>query len=803
MTSLRFIQRDHFHRRVARAHHVSVAWLGVAALALIVVTLAGCAASKAYSQGTEAAKLNEWDVAVDQFRKALQHEPKNPEYRMALARAMTDGSRHFMEQGRIAEARGQLDVALAAYRKANEFDPSNRQLAAKVADLEKKVRDLAEATKPRPTVETLRDASRQAGPPPLMRLNETLPAFQFNAPVRDILNSIGMMTAINVTFERQYTEPRPQGFQVQMDGATLDSALTAIMSANQLFYKVLTPNTIMVINDTVANRQLWDDQIVKILRLSNADATEVSAIVQGVVRLPGQNQPQFSIQPNKTQNTLTVRASASILAVIERVVEMTDKPRAEVVVDVEILEVNRRRVQQYGLDLGDYAIGAVFSPDANPIGGGSLTPQPFNLATLRNGIELSDFYLAVPAATIRFLETDAETKILAKPQLRGAEGEQLRLELGEEIPIPTTVFTPVAAGGANVNPLSSFTYRAVGVILQMTPRVTYDDNIILELMVENSARTGDAAIAGTTAPIFATRRVNAKLRLRDGESNMLAGLVQEADRRILKGIPGILRLPVIKQLFSANDNTIEQTDVIVLLTPRIVRSHELKQRDVDPLFIGTPGTLGVGGQTALMAQVGQALAPIATLTTPAAPAGNLPPANVPPATPPAVVTSTPPAATTTPPAAAAPPATAATAAPLLGSDAQVRLNPSAAEVNVGAGTLAVPIAVAGVRISSVTLTVTYNPAVLRVRTVQQSSFMGAGGGPVAFTEDHANPGRIDIVLLRSGDTAGASGTGTLAALLFDTIAPGMANLSVTGTATAPGGAALPLQFPPSPAVIVK
>jgi hypothetical protein len=129
--------------------------------------------------------------------------------------------------------------------------------------------------------------------------------------------------------------------------------------------------------------------------------------------------------------------------------------------------------------------------------------------------------------------------------------------------------------------------------------------------------------------------------------------------------------------------------------------------------------------------------------------------------------------------------------------------PQTTEATVGGGGFLVPISIAGTRLSSVTLTVTYNPAVLRVRTVQQSSFMGSGGGPVAFTEDHANPGRIDIVLLRPGDTTGANGTGTLAVVLFDTIAPGMANLSITGSATAPGGAKLPLQFPANPAVIVK
>jgi general secretion pathway protein D len=587
---------------VRASERTSARWLRSVLVILAVVAAVGCAARQAFDRGTEAAKVNEWDLAVQELRTALQHEPENPEYRMALVRAMQSGSQYFAEQGRIAEARGQLEQALGAFRKANEFDPSNRQLAAKTAELEKQLRAKVEAQRPPTSIDQLREAARQ-GPPPLVRFNEVLPAFQFNATVRDILNSIGMMAGISVTFEPNFQEPRPQGYAVQMDGFTLEQALNAVVGANRLFYSVLNQNAIMVAVDNPQNRAAYEQQIIKVLRLSNADATEIQAMLNAVVRTVSTNlQAIVQIQANKTQNTIVFRAPTSIAAMIERVVSMMDKPRAEVVVDVEILEVNRRRVQQYGLDLGNYAIGVVFSPEINPIGSGEFGPQPFNLTAVRGGIQTSDFYLAVPSATIRFLEQDSETKILAKPQLRGAEGQELRLELGEEVPIPTTVFTPVAAGGANVNPLSSFSYRAVGVILQMTPRVTYDDNIVLDMTVENSIRTGDTNIAGTTAPTFAIRRVNATLRLRDGESNLLAGLVQEADRRVLKGFPGILRLPIIKQLFSANDNTIEQTDVIVLLTPRIVRTHELKPEDLQAIFIGSGSSLGIGGSAPLIAQ---------------------------------------------------------------------------------------------------------------------------------------------------------------------------------------------------------
>ena len=140
---------------------------------------------------------------------------------------------------------------------------------------------------------------------------------------------------------------------------------------------------------------------------------------------------------------------------------------------------------------------------------------------------------------VRFLESDSQTKVLAKPNLRGAEGQKLSLNLGEDVPVPSTTFTPLAGTtGPGTNPLTSFGYRTIGIIVEMTPRVTYDGDIILELTLENSARGQDSNIAGQNLPSFFSRKVTTKLRLRDGESNLLAGLLREDERRSLTGFPG-------------------------------------------------------------------------------------------------------------------------------------------------------------------------------------------------------------------------------------------------------------------------
>ena len=804
----------------------------IAIVAALAALLAACGASRSFHRGDTAARVGDWDAAVAQYRLALQKEPDRAEYRIALERAMISASQLHLDQARLFEARGQLEDSLREYRRASEFDPPNRQIAAKVAEVERRIRDQQENNRPRGNIQQLRDAARQQGPPPLLNLTTTVPALRFtNASLRDILNSIGMATGINVTYDNQFQD---RTYSVQMDNVTLEEALTQILTANQLFYKVVNQRTIMVIPDNAQKRNQYEEQVIRTFFISHADATELAQLINTIIRVGG-GQVQPMVAANKTANTITIRATTAVSSVIEKIIESNDNPRAEIVVDVQILEVNRSRAKQFGLDLGSYSIGAVFSPESDPRGttttggtttGGDLTPRPFNLNTISRGINTADFYLAVPAAVVRFLEEDRETKLVAKPQLRGAEGQKITLNLGDRIPIPTTVFTPLAQGGANVNPLTSFTYQDVGVNVEMTPRVTFEDDILLELVVENSTLGGNVSVAGTSLPSIGSRRVSTRLRLREGESTLLAGLLREDERKSLKGFPTLLRVPVLKQLFATNDTSAAQTDIVMLLTPRIVRTHELTAQDVAPIYVGTQQNFGLGGPPPLIAQPAGAepAAPVTPGGGPQAAArGAVPPASAGvPVVPPG--SSTIPGTTTIPASPAAPlptestiprdptgpptPAAVQPGAPVAPSNAvggQVVVSPPGTEFRVGGGPYTVPISIAGAsRVSNLSLTITFNPAVLRVRTVQEGSFMRSGGIQAAFTQQvDASAGRIDIAIIRPGDTTGVAGTGLLAAVLFDAIMPGAANVAVTGSGSLPGGGALTLQFAPVPVVNVR
>jgi general secretion pathway protein D len=783
-------------------------------------------------------KTGDLDQAVAYFRTASESSPDNLNYKIALQRAMLAASRAHFEKAREFEEKDQLEAARGEYQLAGEYDTSNRQAAAKVAALDQMIRARIEAARPRPPIEQLRQRARAASAEPLLNPTNREPlriTFR-NINIRDVLDSLGGAAGITIIYDPQVpTTP----VSANIDGLTFEQAMQQIMTVNSLAYKVQTERSILVFPDTAQKHGQYDDQVLQTFYVSNADVTELTQLLTSLTRVP--TLPvQPTIQFNKTANTITVRAPASIVQIIERIIAQNDKARAEIMFDIEILEVNRNRAKQYGLNLSEYAIGAVLSPEVSPGAtttttastgnntaattttagrstppSGLQSPPPFNLNTISRGFTTSDFYLAVPTALVRFLESDTQTKLVAKPQIRSAEGNKTTVNLGDQVPIVTTSYTPIATGGAGVNPLNSFQLKDVGINVEVTPvRVTLEGDIVIDLMVESSTRGPDVNIAGTNYPSFGQRRVNTRLRLRDGESNLLAGLLRDDERKLLTGIPGAIRVPILKQLFSNNDQTISQTDIVMLLTPHIVRAPEITETDLKPLYIGTQNSLGIGGPPPLIAGPEPAdTAPGGVGVQPPPPPP--PQLQVPPGTSPVpgfVVTPTPPPPAPTPPpggAAAAPPPTApaptttptpsptdvpSTTAGI--GQAQVLVTPPATPFRVGGGPYNVPISITNAsRLSGITLALTYDPALLRPRTVTEGGFMRSGGYNATFNSQIGS-GRVDIVIIRAADSTGATGTGLLGAVMFDAIAPGTSTLAVSGTATGPGGTAMGLQFRP-------
>jgi general secretion pathway protein D len=751
---------------------------------LAVVVLTGCAAGQALRRGEQAARVGDWDAAVAYYREALLRDPGRLEARVKLEQASRMASAAHISRARELEAQDHLPGAVAEYRLAADLDPSNTLALTKAVALERQIRDEIEAARPPSRLDELQAEAAQMSPFPRLDPRTRVPAMSFpNAAVRDILRTISDFTGINVTYDQGVDPLLTRPYSIDVQDVPLEEVLNQVLTANQLTFKVVNPRTIFVYQDIPQKRQQFEEVYVQTFYISHADANEVQQILTQITQTGAATRP--IIQPQKAANALVVKATAPVLQVIADVIRAIDKPKAEVVIDIEILEVDRQRARQLGIDLGSYTLGFTASPGGAP---GDFIP-PYTLDQLRD-LSSRDVYASVPSAQIRLLESDTSTKVLAKPQLRGQEGATLSLNLGDDIPVPQTTFGAAAAGGIQTIPQTQYTYRRVGVNVTITPRVTYDDEIILDpLSVEKSGLGPNIDVAGQSLPSFVSRQAVTSMRLRDGESNLLAGLIREEDRAFLKGIPGLMRIPGIRRLFGSEDSTFDESDIVMIVTPHIVRSKELTAEDLRPLFVGTGLNLGGSQQPQL----------ISPGAPPPPPGGQPGPGRG--GTPPPAQTGgeVPPVGTRAP---GVVPIQPVGAQPEPAGIAQIALT-APAELQAGGPPYNVPIGVTGVsRLGTVALTVTYDPKVLRAVSVTQGSFMAQGGVTPAFTPkiDEA-AGRIDIVITRPGDQTGASGEGLLAGIVFEALAAGSTQIGLSGVATDVAGQALPARLVPASVVV--
>jgi general secretion pathway protein D len=831
---------------------------GALAAVLLAVAVSGCATSRNFRRGEAFAHAGDWDSAAAYYTRAVQENPDRPDYKIALERAMQAASNVHLDKARDLDRKGEIENALVEYRKVLEYAPGNSHAIMRRGELERQMREKAEASRAPAKIDAMRERARRQSEGPILNPTSKTPLglhFATNTAIQDILKFIGDVTGINVIVEQGARSIVERPTTIDVSGVTLEQGLNLVMQSNQLWYKVLNERTILVIQDTAQKRQQYEDQIIRTFYVSHADPQEIYNMINQIVRIQG-----IAITPvvsvNKTANTITVRGTPNIVNILEKVIQANDRPRAEIVIDVELLEVNRQRAKEVGLNLSQYQVGAIFSPEGAP--GGSTAPtdpnnpdatpststggSTFNLNTISQGISTADFYMTVPQAVVKFLGSDSRTRVLAKPQLRGAEGADLELNLGDEIPVPSTVFGGLGAGGVNTIPISSFTYKPVGVNVKMKARVTFENEIILEIEVENSTLGNSINVAGQSLPTFGSRKVKTRMRLREGESNLLAGLVSETDRKVLQGVPGLMRIPILKDILGSTVDQVTSTDIVMLLTPRIVRTHEVTQEHLDPIYIGSQMNLGLSGPSPVIgADPLPAAAPEPVPAAPAGPPAGVLPGNTSPV--PGGVTSTPgvaptpgtapvapgqpafarptpafaepvpgsPAAPVSPTdGAATPPPTTAPATPPAESTPppaqstptptpQVSVTTPGPEFRIGGGPFTVPIAISNAsRLSLMSVSLTYNPALVRVRSVQEGPFFRQGGATQSFNHQiDASAGRVDISVTRAGDQVGASGTGLLAALVFDAVAPGSATFTLTGVSAQPDGRTVPVTFIPA------
>ena len=315
------------------------------------------------------------------------------------------------------------------------------------------------------------------------------------------------------------------------------------------------------------------------------------------------------IAPIAANNAIAIKDTPERVAAAARLITAIDKARPEVVIDVELLEVDRTRLRDYGMQ-----IASPGSPGIN--GTARFDETNLTLRNLRNLTQGDIMLTNLPGLYYRLLKTDTNTRTLANPQLRTTEGRAAQARFGERVPIPVTQFAPIATGGLAQQPVTSFNYENIGVNIDITPRTHHDDEVSLDVKVAVSSISG-TGFGGL--PTFGNREINTVIRLRDGETNMLAGLIRDDERRVLNGIPGLSDLPLVGRLFAHSRKETQETDIVLTLTPRIIRVLDLSEADLRPFRVGREtGVTGIDLPLPVM------LPPVA----PAVPAAPVPAAPV-------------------------------------------------------------------------------------------------------------------------------------------------------------------------------
>ena len=549
------------------------AYRASALLLVAAFTASACASSAGFRNGRRAEQLQDYDLAVVEYTKAVRTKPEDRSARQALERVKLRSAQEHYGRARRLYTVGKLDQALVEFQLAAEMNPASAEIEDGLRSTRAALRNkVAVAREGKTELETLIERSRNLPPPGMdlpadIKLADSL-TFR-DAPARDVYTTLARMAKVGVVFDPQF---RDQPVSVDLKNCTLEDALNSVSAGTRNFYRISAPRTITVIPDTPAKRREYEEEIVRTFYLSNADLKETIDLLRIVI-------DARRIAPIVATNAITIKDTPERVAAAARVIAAIDKARPEVVVDVELLEVDRTRLKEYGLQFA--------SPGSPGIDGSAdVNRDNFTLRDLTTLTQSDIFLTNLPGLYYRLLKTDGNTRILANPQLRTSEGVPAQARFGERVPVPVTTFAPIATGGVNQQPITSFNYENIGVNIDITPRTHHDDEVSLALKVEvsNISGTGFGGL-----PTFGNRAISTSIRLRDGETNMLAGLIRDNERRVLEGIPGLSDVPVIGRLFAFNHKETQETDILLTLTPRIIRVLELTEADLRPFRVAKDG----------------------------------------------------------------------------------------------------------------------------------------------------------------------------------------------------------------------
>ncbi|HUU05815.1 MAG TPA: FecR domain-containing protein [Patescibacteria group bacterium] len=532
------------------------------------LVLQGCLTTiSSVRKARELFKVGDYDQAREVLSRAVTENPKNAEIKTLLFRAQLNSYQTHLFLARTKRKTGDRQAAVLEYRKALAIFPGNTQLQEEFADYVTPPQ-AAKEEKIKPTVV------------PPMQLNvkkdEKVSLSLRNTPITNIFKSLGKSYNVNFIFDKDF---RDFLHSIEIENTTFFEILKVLCMISGSKYRVLNPATVIVFPDIFAKRKAFDLRGIKTFYLSNIKAEDARKMIQTVFR-----EEQLLIQEDPNLNVLVIRADYNSLVDIERFLAKIDKEKSEVELNIEILEINRSLINKLGADFGSGVFG---------VAAGGLDSDGKISSTINfNDLGSANFFLTIPTVAMNFLEGDSNNKILAKPNLRGIDGEEISFMVGDEVPVPETQFQSIAAGGINSSPVTTYRYRNVGVEIKITPFIHQNNEVTLKTKLTiNFISSG----ASSSFPTFGKREIENKIRLKEGETNIIGGLLRDDVRGSLNGIPALARIPLLGKLFGNSEKNISQTDLIFSITPKIIRRTPISSQDNETIWGGDEQLSSAGG----------------------------------------------------------------------------------------------------------------------------------------------------------------------------------------------------------------
>ncbi len=540
--------------------------------------LTGCVGYGGFRAAQIAEQRGDWDEAVLRYLELADQYPGNIAYKAGLLRAKLRASQQHFDRAQELHRLGALEAAVREYQQAVRLDPANQFAQVELRKATDELAAVRGGSQGPTTLEDIKARVRRERPqPPELNPRSQEPislSFPQRVNIFDIYEALGKAFGINIQLDPKL---RPSQMAIELEEVTAQEALEVVMQTAGHFYKVLSEDTIIVVEDNQQNRRKYEDLVIQTFYLSNAEVKDMMTLLRSLVGAK-------NIASNDQLNAIVLKDTADTVKVAERIIQSNDKARGEVVIDVELLQIDTNRIRDLGVSLSSYQ--ATQSLDQDP----ALRVSDLEF------LDQSDWILSLPSFIYDFVKSSTEAQLLANPQVRISDGEEASLTIGDRVPIPVTTFNTAQTVGGNIVPITSFQYQDVGIRLQIEPRLHHNREVTLDLEVEVANLSGFVeGTGGQQQPIIGTRNIQSTIRLKDGETNFLAGLIRDDNTLGEVGFPGLSDIPVLGRLFSKKSTDKRRTDLVLTLTPHIIRSADITEEDLLPIWVGTEQDLSFTG----------------------------------------------------------------------------------------------------------------------------------------------------------------------------------------------------------------